>query len=118
MLVLASLLSVAGCFLLITAHDLQTLTLFGSILGASIGFYLNSNWALTNWLAPKGEAGKFLGLTNLATAGASAFSKLGGIGNDIANAAALGRFLGYFGLFLLGGVFALANPILLARVKE
>ena len=117
-LVLASLLSAAGCFLLITARDLQTLTLFGSVLGAGIGFYLTSNWALASRLAPKSEAGKFLGLTNLATAGASAFSKLGGIGIDIANAAAPGRFLGYSGLFLLGGVFALASLILLARVKE
>ena len=117
-LVLASLLSAAGCFLLITARDLQTLTLFGSVLGAGIGFYLTSNWALASRLAPKEEAGKFLGLTNLATAGASAFSKLGGIPIDIANNAAPGRFLGYSGLFLLGGIFALASLILLARVKE
>jgi Na+/melibiose symporter-like transporter len=117
-LVLASLLSSAGCFLLITARDLQTLTMFGSVLGAGIGFYLTANWALASRLAPKAEAGKFLGLTNLATAGASAFSKLGGIGIDIANAAAPGRFLGYSGLFLLGGVFALGSLILLGRVKE
>jgi len=117
-LVLASLLSAAGCFLLISARDLQTLTLFGSVLGAGIGFYLTSNWALANRLAPKGEAGKFLGLTNLATAGASAFSKLGGIPIDLANNAVPGRFLGYSGLFLLGGIFALASLFLLVKVKE
>jgi MFS family permease len=117
-LVLASLLSAAGCFLLITARDLQAMTLFSSLLGAGIGFYLTSNWALASRLAPKGEAGKFLGLTNLATAGASACSKLGGIGIDIANNAAPGKFLGYSGLFLLGGIFALASLILLAKVKE
>ena len=117
-LVLASLLSAAGCFLLITARDLQTMTLFSSLLGAGIGFYLTSNWALASRLAPRGEAGKFLGLTNLATAGASAFSKLGGIGIDVANAAAPGRFLGYSLMFLLGGVFALASLLVLAKVRE
>ena len=117
-LVLASLLSAAGCFLLISARDLQTMTLYSSLLGAGVGFFLTSNWALAAKLAPKGEAGKFLGLTNLATAGASALSKLGGFGIDIANAAAPGKFLGYSGLFLLGGIFALLSLILLARVKE
>ena len=117
-LVLASLLAAAGCFLLISARDLQTMTLYSSLLGAGIGFFLTSNWALAAKLAPKGEAGKFLGLTNLATAGASALSKLGGFGIDIANAAAPGKFLGYSGLFLLGGIFALLSLILLARVKE
>jgi MFS family permease len=117
-LVLASLLSAAGCFLLVTARDLQTMTLFSSLLGAGIGFFLTSNWAIASRLAPKGEAGKFLGLTNLATAGASACSKLGGIGIDIANAAAPGKFLGYSLMFLLGGVFALLSLIFLARVQE
>ena len=117
-LVAASLLSAAGCFLLISARDLPTMTLYSSLLGSGIGFFLTSNWALAAKLAPKGEAGKFLGLTNLATAGASALSKLGGFGIDIANAAAPGKFLGYSGLFLLGGIFALLSLILLARVKE
>jgi MFS family permease len=117
-IVLASLISAAGCFLLVSARDLQTLTVFGSILGAGIGFYLTSNWALATRLAPKEEAGKFLGLTNLATAGAGALSRLGGIGIDIGNAAAPGRFLGYSGLFLFGGIFALISLILMARVRE
>ncbi len=117
-LVLASLLTALGCFLLITAHDMQTLTLFGGVLGAGIGFYLTSSWALASRLAPKEEAGKFLGLTNLATAGASALSKLGGVSIDFANNAAPGRFLGYSGMFIMGGVFALASLIFLAKVKE
>ena len=49
-LVLASLLSAAGCFLLISARDLPTMTLFGSLLGAGIGFFLTSNWALAGKL--------------------------------------------------------------------
>lgn len=114
----ASVIAAAGSFLLILAKDLPSMTLYASVLGAGIGFYLTSNWAFANKLAPKEEAGKYLGLTNLATAGASALSKLGGIPIDIANNASPGRFLGYYGLFLFGGIFALVSLLMLANVEE
>lgn len=115
---MASVIAAVGSFLLLLAKDLTSMTLYASVLGAGIGFYLTSNWALASRLAPKEEAGKFLGLTNLATAGASALSKLGGIPIDLANNAFPGRYLGYAGLFLLGGVFALVSLLMLAKVKE
>jgi len=115
---MASVIAAAGSFLLLLARDLPSMTLYASVLGAGIGFYLTSNWALASRLAPKAEAGKFLGLTNLATAGAGALSKLGGIPIDMANNAFPGRFLGYSGLFLLGGVFALLSLLVLAKVRE
>ena len=43
---LASLISAIGAFLLIFAKDLPSLTSFAGILGAGIGLYLSSNWAL------------------------------------------------------------------------
>jgi Na+/melibiose symporter-like transporter len=115
---IASVIAAAGAFLLIFAKDLATMTLYASILGAGIGFYLTSNWAFASKLAPKAEAGKFLGLTNLATAGASAMSKLAGIPIDIANNAIPGRFLGYYGLFFFGGFFALISLLMLKKVEE
>ncbi len=115
---LATVIAAAGSFLLIFAADLASMTLYAGVLGAGIGFYLTSNWALASRLAPKAEAGKFLGLTNLATAGASALSRLGGIPIDLANNANPGRFMGYYGLFFLGGVFALLSLLLLYRVEE
>jgi MFS family permease len=117
-LVLASGLCALGSFLLAGVQDLATLTLYAGVLGAGIGFYLTSNWALASRLAPSQQAGKFLGLTNLATAGASALSKLAGIPIDIINNAFPGRFYGYMGLFLVGGVCALLSLLLLAKVKE
>jgi len=115
---IASLISAIGAFLLVIAKDIPSLTLFAGILGCGIGLYLSSNWALASRLAPKEEAGKFLGLTNLATAGASAVSKLGGIPIDVANNAFPGNHYGYTGLFVLGGIFALLSMILLHKVKE
>lgn len=115
---LASLISAAGCFLLLNAHDLDGLVLFAGVLGAGIGLYLSSNWALASRLAPRAQAGKFLGLTNLATAGASAFSRLLGFPVDWLNNAHPGAFMGYSGLFVLGGIGALLSLILLARVRD
>ncbi len=114
----ASIIAAIGSFLLIFARDLGTLTIYGGVLGAGIGFYLTANWAMASKLAPKAEAGKFLGLTNLATAGASAVSKLAGFPIDLANNAFPGKFLGYFGLFFLSGFFALVSLPLLFRIKE
>lgn len=117
-LVLASVLCALGSILLAGARDLAALTLYAGVLGAGIGFYLTANWALASRLAPREEAGKFLGLTNLATAGASALSKLGGIPIDLANSAYPGRFLGYTGLFIVGGICALLSLLLLAKVND
>ncbi len=114
----ASLISAIGVLLLVIASDIPSLTIFSGILGAGIGLYLSSNWALASRLAPKEEAGKFLGLTNLATAGASAVSKLGGILIDVVNNAFPGHYYGYTGLFVLGGVFALLSMLLLHKVEE
>ncbi len=117
-LVLASGLCALGCFLLAGVSDLSTLTPYAGVLGAGIGFYLTANWALASRLAPKQAAGKFLGLTNLATAGASALSKLAGIPIDLANNAFPGLYVGYTGLFIMGGACALLSLLLLARVEE
>jgi MFS family permease len=114
----ASVIAAAGAFLLVSANNIQKLTMFAGVLGAGIGLYLSSNWALASKLAPKKESGKFLGLTNLATAGASAVSKLGGILIDFVNNLFPEHFYGYTMLFVLGGVFALASMSLLRKVRE
>jgi MFS family permease len=117
-LYLASSIAAIGAFLLIFASDLLMLTIFAGVLGAGIGFYLSSNWALASRLAPRSDAGKYLGLTNIATAGASAVSKLFGIPIDIINNTYPGQFFGYSGLFLLGGIFSLISMLLLNNIKE
>lgn len=114
----ASAVAALGSFLLVFAENLSGLTIFAGILGAGIGLYLSSNWALASRLAPAEQAGKFLGLTNLATAGASAVSKLSGIPIDLINSAFPGFFYGYSVLFLMGGLFALISIFFLRFVKE
>jgi MFS family permease len=80
--------------------------------------FLSANWALANDLAPGGESRKFLGLTNLATAGAGALSRLDGLMIDALNKAKPEAWWGYTALFILGAVGALLSLALLARVRE
>jgi len=107
-----------GCVLLLLGRDILTLGLYGSILGMGMGLFLTANWALANKLAPVQEAGKYLGLTNIATAGAGALARLVGPVLDILNNLRPGLWLGYTVLFLFGSCCALVSLPLLAKVRE
>ncbi len=117
-LVAGSILGATGILLMPLAVDITGMTVFGSLLGAGIGLFLTSNWALANKLAPAGEAGKFLGLTNIATAGSAALARLEGPVIDILNATKPGAWLGYKSLFMFGGVCILLSVFFLSRIDE
>lgn len=103
---LAAILVALGSISMAFAHTEIAVLISGLIVGSGIGIFLTANWALANTLAPRQEAGKFLGLTNLATAGAGALSRLMGLGIDWGNRLQPGFFYGYSILFLLSAVFA------------
>lgn len=106
-----------GMFLMLFATDMRGLMIFGSILGAGIGLFLTSNWALANSLAPEAEAGKYLGLTNLATAGSGALARLEGPALDGLNAAWPGAWIGYKGLFIFGAVMIFLSIFILRKIR-
>ncbi|MCD6520009.1 MAG: MFS transporter [Anaerolineae bacterium] len=54
------------------------LWVLGSLIGLSMGIFASVNWAWATDLVPVAEAGKYLGLSNLATAGAAAAARLFG----------------------------------------
>jgi MFS family permease len=115
-LIVGSLISAGGMLLMLFATDMRGLLIFGSILGAGIGLFLTSNWALANSLAPGAEAGKYLGLTNLATAGSGALARLEGPALDWLNAAWPGAWVGYKALFLSGALCMLLSVFLLQKI--
>lgn len=115
-LAIGTFISASGMFLMLFATDMGGLILFGTVLGAGIGLFLTSNWALANALAPREEAGKYLGLTNVATAGAAALARLEGPVLDWLNAAWPGAWIGYKGLFVFGAVCMLLSLFLLRRI--
>ena len=115
---IATVLVVVGSLLMTIADSSSSILVYGSVIGAGIGLFISANWALANDLAPIGQAGKFLGLTNLATAGAGALSRLAGPGIDWINALQPGAYLGYTALFIATAVMALASLGILVGVPE
>ena len=116
--IVAVLLVAVGNLLMMLANSATAILIFGSVIGAGIGLFISANWALANDHAPTGEGGKFLGLTNLATAGAGALSRLAGPGIDSLNALKPGAYLGYDGLFILAAAVALLSLWALKSVPE
>ncbi len=115
---LSVVLTAIGCVLLLLGRDILALGLYSSVLGMGMGLFLTANWALANKLAPGEEAGKYMGLTNIATAGAGALARLSGPVLDALNNVRPGLWLGYTVLFLFGAFCALISLPLLAKVRE
>lgn len=114
----AATLVAAGNVMMMFAETPTAILIFGSLIGAGIGLFLSANWALANDHAPAGEAGKFLGLTNVATAGAGALSRLAGPGIDAINALQPGAYHGYDGLFIVAAAAGLLSLLALRSVPE
>lgn len=116
-LYLAGLLAAGGMLLMLIPRAMPGLMLFGGVLGAGIGLFLTANWALANRLAPGEEAGKFLGLTNLATAGSGALARLEGPALDWLNGLWPGQWVGYTALFVFGTFCILLSMVLLRKIE-
>lgn len=116
-LALACAVGALGLLLMLWARSPAALLAYGSVVGAGAGLFITANWALANRLAPPAETGKFLGLTNLATAGAGAAARLVGPAIDLFNNARPGAFWGYALLFLLGAASMLVSAGLLQRIS-
>jgi MFS family permease len=89
----------------------------GSILGLATGLFLTANWALGTRLVPPAEAGRYLGISNLAGAGAGMIGTgLGGPVADYLNNSLPG--LGYFAIFAGYGVLFLLSAASLKWISE
>ena len=115
---LAMVITALGGLCLLFVRDMQTLTILAGIIGAGMGFYLTTNWTLAVRMAPPDQAGKFMGLTNLATAGASAIGRLEGPLIDFANDLQPGVFMGYKFMFLFCFVCSLISLILFNMFQQ
>jgi MFS family permease len=89
----------------------------GLIIGLGTGLFNSINWALGTDLVPKAEAGRYLGIQNLAGAGAGMIGMMvGGPMADLINAYQPG--LGYFAIFGCYAILFLLSIIFLRWVKK
>ncbi len=115
--VFAALLGAGATAALLFVANVWQLVIAGGLVGASAGIFMSVNWAWAADLAPPQEAGRYLGLSNLATAGASAFSRLVA-GPIIDGGNALQAGIGYDLLFLVLALAMAAGALILASVPE
>lgn len=115
--VFAAILGAGATATLLFVTSVWQLVIVGGLVGASAGMFMSVNWAWAADLAPQEEAGRYLGLSNLATAGASAFSRLLA-GPIIDGGNALRAGVGYDLLFLLLALAMSIGALLLAGVPE
>jgi len=83
---LAGLVAMLGTLVLLSTTitpNLNMVYLAGKIIGLGAGLFMTTNWALGTDLAPSGEAGRYLGISNLAGAGAGIIGT--GIGGFVAD---------------------------------
>jgi len=112
----AGWLAAAGALLLLFARDLWLLNLSGAILGLGTGAFMATNWALGTSLVPTGEAGRYLGISNLAGAGAGIVGAgIGGPLADFFNLIEPG--LGYLVIFSIYTVLILLSVAVLRQIK-
>jgi len=109
-----------GTLVTILGTDLGIIFVGGGLIGAAAGLFYTANWALGTELVPKEEAGRYLGISNLAGAGAGAVGAY--IGGPIADyfTARVPDVpgLGYVLLFAIYGVMFLLALLALARVYK
>lgn len=116
MSILACALSSIGIALFIVVRGSVGVYVAAGVLGLGMGTFLTVNWSWATYLVPPAEAGKYLGLSNLATAGSGAIARLLGPAIDLGN-----RFshnAGYMGLFVVATLAALGALALTTRLPE
>jgi Na+/melibiose symporter-like transporter len=111
----SGLLGALGILLLFFSHSYGAVMFSGTLLGISTGAFMSSNWALATDLVPKGEEARYLGLTNLATAGGAALARLIGIAIDPLNAHSPG--LGYQVMLGACFIYFVVGSLLLLKLR-
>ena len=88
-------------------------------VGICSGVFLGVDWALMTDIIPKAESGRYMGISNIAVAGAGPIaSTVGGIVVFLASTAALGPALAYRAIFAVMAVELVIGALALRRVRE
>jgi MFS family permease len=116
---ISGLVAAAGTLVLILAPNMTIIYIGGVLVGAGTGLFYTANWALGTDLVPKEEAGRYLGISNLAGAGAGAVGAY--IGGPIADSFTLHLpsqpGIGYVVLFAIYGFLFLFSVLALTKIQ-
>jgi MFS family permease len=116
----AGLTAALGTLIALSAANVTVICVGGCFIGLATGLFFTANWALGTSLVPKAEAGRYLGISNLAGAGAGAVGAyIGGPVADFLTARLPGLSgIGYILLFVIYGIMFLLSVVALTRVQQ
>ncbi|GAP18055.1 MFS transporter [Levilinea saccharolytica] len=120
MLVLSGIVAAVGTLCVIFAPGMSVVYLGGVLIGMATGLFYAVNWALGTEIVPKAEAGRFLGISNLAGAGAGAVGAyIGGpIADHITRLAPDLPGVGYAALFAIYAILLLFSVLALKGIHQ
>lgn len=101
----SGVLALIGTVVVIASPTTTVLYIGGGLIGLATGFFYSASWALGTILVPRKEAGRYLGIQNLAGAGAGAIGAY--IGGPIGDGIGFTTLMGIFGLLFLVSALAL-----------
>jgi MFS family permease len=119
LIVAAGLAAAAGTSLLLAAPSTTTALFAGAILGLAVGVFQVASWAMVTQVVPGQQAGRMLGLANIATAVGSGLARLGGgLIIDPVNRLAGSTSAGYLLLYGLAAAAFLAGTVAILRAPD
>ena len=101
----SGVLAMVGTIIVVVSPGMTVLYIGGLLVGIAIGFFYSASWALGTGLVPKSEAGRYLGIQNLAGAGAGAIGAY--IGGPIGDGVGFTVLIAIFGFLFLISTLAL-----------
>ncbi len=115
----AGLLATLGTVVALLLPNLILIYIGGCLIGLATGIFYSANWALGTQIIPKQQAGQYLGISNLAGAGAGAVGAY--IGGPIADYVTINipsvAGIGYVLLFTIYGALFILSVVAVANVK-
>lgn len=120
MIAASGIIAALGTLVVVAYPSLTWIYAGGILIGAAMGSFYSANWALGTRLAPRREAARYLGISNLAGAGAGAIGAyIGGpIADFFTQSQPQVQGLGYLVLFSILGMLFLASTLMLLPIKE
>ncbi len=112
---ISGLIGAGSILLFLFSQSYSSILVCGALLGLSTGAFMSANWALATDLVPLGEEARYLGLTNLATAGGGALARLVGLMIDFLNTCKSNS--GYIAMILMCVLYFILGSILVLKVK-
>jgi MFS family permease len=109
-----------GTLVLVLAPNMAAIYVGGCIIGAATGMFFTTNWALGTDVVPPEKAGRYLGISNLAGAGAGAVgSYIGGpIADYFTTRVPQSPEIGYLLVFAIYAALFFISTLVLVGVKE